>query len=80
MNYIKNNKLFFKEDIKMECLRCKEELKFLKEYRFDSQEANRGIFKAIFDLEEHLIFKLYVCPKYKHTEFIYSGNSNWIDM
>ena len=41
----------------MECLRCKEELKFLKEYRFDSQEANRGFFKAIFDVEEHLIFK-----------------------
>lgn len=29
----------------MECLRCKEELKFLKEYRFDSQEANRGFLK-----------------------------------
>ena len=55
----------------MECLRCKEELKFLKEYRFDSQEANRGFFKAIFDVEEHLIFKIYVCPKCKHTEFIY---------
>ena len=43
----------------MECLRCKEELIFLKEYRFDSQDANRGLFKAIFDLEEHLIFKIY---------------------
>ena len=36
---------------KMECLRWKEELKFLKEYRFYSQEANRGFFKAIFDVE-----------------------------
>ena len=49
---------------KMECLRCKEELKFLKEYRFDSQEANRGFFKAIFDVEEHLIFKIYVLYSY----------------
>ena len=47
---------------KMECLRCKEELKFLKEYRFDSQEANRGFFKANSWWEEHLIFKIYVCP------------------
>ena len=55
----------------MECLRCKEELKFLKEYRFDSQEANRGFFKAIFDVEEHLIFKIYVCPKCKQKVYIF---------
>lgn len=42
--YMKNNKrtIEFRGNDKMECLRCKEELKFLKEYRFDSQEANRG--------------------------------------
>lgn len=63
----------------MECLRCKENLKFLKEYRFDSQEASRSLIKAIFDIEEHLIFKIYICPKCNHTEFIYSGTSSWID-
>ena len=44
----------------MECLRCNTELKFLKEYRFDSQDNNRGILKSLFDVEEHLIFKVYV--------------------
>lgn len=64
----------------MECLRCNSELKFLKEYRFDSQDANRGFFKAIFDVEENLIFKIYVCSKCNHTEFIYSGSFTWLDM
>ncbi len=64
----------------MECLRCREELKFLKEYRFDSEEANRGLLKSFFDVEEHLTFKVYVCPKCKHTEFIYSGKDTWLDM
>lgn len=41
----------------MECLRCNTELKFLKEYRFDSQDNNRGILKSLFDVEEHLILK-----------------------
>lgn len=37
----------------MQCLRCNTELKFLKEYRFDSQETNRGFLKAIFDADRY---------------------------
>jgi len=29
-------------------------MKYLKEYRFDSQDNNRGILGALFDIEEHL--------------------------
>lgn len=29
----------------MNCLRCDTSLEFLKEYRFDSQEADRGFLK-----------------------------------
>ena len=42
-----------------ECLRCKEQMKYLKEYRFDSQDNNRGILGALFDIEEHLTFDIY---------------------
>lgn len=63
----------------MNCLRCQEEMKYLKEYRFDSQNANRGLFSTLFDVEENLIFKVYVCPKCKHTEFFYSGSRTWVD-
>lgn len=63
----------------MNCLRCQSNMEFLKEYKFDSQDNNRGIFSAIFDIEENLIFKVYVCPKCKHSELIYSGKRTWID-
>ncbi len=66
------------------CLRCNEEMKYLKEYRFDSQDNNRGIFAAIFDIEEHLSFHVYVCPKCRHTEFFFTGASkgfdSWVDV
>lgn len=56
------------------CLRCNGEMKFLKEYRFESQDNNRGLLGALFDVEEHLVFDVYVCPHCKHTEFFYAGS------
>lgn len=58
----------------MNCLRCDTELKFLKEYRFDSQDNNRGFFSFVFDIEDHLVFDVYVCPNCKKAEFIYKSN------
>lgn len=63
----------------MNCLRCNGDMNFLKEYRFDSQDNNRGLFSAIFDVEEHLIFDVYVCPQCRHTEFFYKGALTRID-
>jgi predicted nucleic-acid-binding Zn-ribbon protein len=63
----------------VECLRCKSEMNFLKEYKFESQDQNRGLLSALFDVEEHLIFEVYVCPDCRHTEFFYSGRSKWLD-
>lgn len=62
-----------------ECLRCKSEMEYLKEYRFDSQDNNRGLFSAFFDVEEHLIFNIYVCPNCRHTEFFYNGTLKGLD-
>jgi len=66
------------------CLRCNSPMQYLKEYRFDSQDNNRGVFAAIFDYEEHLIFRIYVCSKCRHTEFFYVGKreglDDWVDL
>ena len=64
----------------MECLACKTEMKYLKEYRFDSQDNNRGFFSTIFDVEEHLIFDVYICPNCRRAEFIYKVTHEWLDM
>lgn len=57
------------------CLRCQGEMKYLKEYKFESQDNNRGFFGAIFDIEERLIFDVYVCTGCRHTEFFFTGSS-----
>lgn len=65
----------------IECLRCKIEMKFLKEYRFDSQDNNRGMLGFLFDIEDHLVFDVYVCPKCRRTEFIYKNSlGSWGSM
>lgn len=68
------------EAIKPEqCLRCQGNMKYLKEYRFDSEDNNRGLFGVLFDVEERLIFDIYVCTNCRHTEFIFKGSSKWFD-
>lgn len=64
----------------IECIRCSKEMKYLKEYRIDSQDNNRGFFDTLLDKEEHLIFDVYVCPKCRHTEFFFKGSDEWYDM
>ena len=59
----------------MNCLRCQGEMKYLKEYKFESQDNNRGLFGAIFDIEERLVFDVYVCTSCRHTEFFFTGSS-----
>ena len=67
----------------LNCLRCGSAMEYLKEYKFESQDSNRGLLGALFDIEEHLIFAVYVCPKCRHTEFFYTGTKegfdDWID-
>jgi hypothetical protein len=59
----------------LNCLRCQGEMKYLKEYKFESQDNNRGLFGAIFDIEERLTFDIYVCTGCRHTEFFFTGSS-----
>lgn len=65
------------------CLRCSTSMEYLKEYKFESQNANRGLLGAIFDVEEHLVFDVYVCPRCRHTEFFFTGSregfDDWMD-
>lgn len=65
--------------IKMKCLACHLEMRYLKEFKFDSQDNNRGLLGSLFDIEERLIFDIFVCPSCKRTEFIYKASDNWID-
>jgi hypothetical protein len=63
----------------MNCLACKEKMTYLKEYKFDSQDNNRGLLGSIFDIEERLVFDIHVCRSCRRTEFIYKGNQKDLD-
>lgn len=63
----------------LKCLRCSNKMEYLKEYRFDSQDNNRGFLGSFFDVEEQLVFKVYVCPHCGHSEFFYMGAKKGLD-
>lgn len=63
----------------MNCLRCNGKMTNVGNYKFESQDNNRGIFGAIFDVEKHLSFEIYVCEKCKSSEFKYVGSSTRFD-
>ena len=63
----------------VDCLRCNLAMEYLKEYKFESQDNNRGVFGALFDVEERLIFDLYVCPQCRRSESIYKGAKRHYD-
>lgn len=63
----------------MNCLRCDIAMDYLKEYKFESQDNNRGLFDALFDVEERLIFDVYICPECRRAEFIYKGANRKVD-
>lgn len=63
----------------MKCLRCDKEMEYLKDYRFDSQDNNRGLLKALFDVEERLVLRMYVCRVCGHVEFFYLGAQKGVD-
>lgn len=63
----------------LECIRCSGKMKFLKEYKLDNTEKNKGIYKMLFSGEDQLTFKIFVCTHCRHTEFFYTGYINRID-
>ena len=63
----------------MKCLRCQQDMRYLKEYKFDSQDNKRDVFSTMFDIEERLIFDVYACPQCKHSEFLYKDAQTWLD-
>lgn len=66
-------------EINVSCLRCNSKMQFLNEYRFDSEDNNRGFLGNLFDVEDHLIFQIYVCPSCRYTEFFYTGSISGLD-
>lgn len=54
-------------------------MKYLKKYQFDSQNSDRDLLGTVFDVEERLIFDVYVCPRCQRSEFIYQGAKEGFD-
>lgn len=64
----------------LKCLRCGGKMKFLKEYRFDTQKEYRDFISTIIDYEEAIVFNVYVCEDCRHTEFFFVGIRTGIDV
>lgn len=63
----------------MYCIKFNKELNSSKECGFYSQEKNREFFKDFFDIDDNLIFKMYVCPKCNYYDICKKSWFNWCE-
>ncbi|HLO02061.1 MAG TPA: hypothetical protein VK191_03020 [Symbiobacteriaceae bacterium] len=61
------------------CTRCETEMQFLQTYRFDSRHDQRGLLGSLFDIEQHLVLDVWVCPDCRKVEFFYGGEHTRFD-
>ena len=60
------------------CIRCGSKMHYLKEYKLNDGNNHKDILSdKVDDKEEHL-FKVFICPKCRHTEIFFVGDKEGI--